>query len=142
MVQKVTEHTITLPKNLDVLLYLPSPDITKDTGLFVAIALQYNISAVGLSPEQVLEKLANIVSQHCAKALKLGINPVSISDLFYLAAFFMGVSMNEILADVCARASMQLSRCLGQPSIDVRSVCSLQEQTGLYDLGELVTAEK
>jgi hypothetical protein len=140
MVKKIPREQIQLSKNLDVLVHLPRSHQLQEERFCVAHALQYNVSATGRSPEEALEKLVNLVSEHCIEAISLGINPISIAAQYYWAAFAMGTRMNDAFADVHARVSMELTRCLDRPNVDVRSISAEQEKRGIFDIEEFVRA--
>lgn len=115
---------IQLPQNLDVLIY--KHNTVSYVAPIVAHALQYNISADGDSAEQALDQLVGLVTRHCRDALERGSNPVCLAEAYYWRGFGLGV---RILENYYAGVDVRTS---------VRSLCELQDQSGIYDVEELV----
>ena len=105
MVEKLPKEQVDLliPKSLDVLLHLPASEEERAKGVCTAIALQYNVSVDGLSPEEAITDLVDLVIHHCSEAREMGIVPIRIADIHYLAAFMMGDPVPELFVKVHAR---------------------------------------
>jgi len=139
MVDRIAKKDVHLPKCLDVLIHLPTSKELKNSGVCLAHALEYNISTMGFSPAEALEKLVNLVIDHCERAIDKGINPIRIADQFYWAAFALGEPMADTYAQVRTRVSKALIKTFGSPEreVEVRDVSNKQEESGKYDLQEL-----
>ncbi|GAF92813.1 unnamed protein product [marine sediment metagenome] len=138
MLEKLPKAKVKLPKHLDVLLHLPEDRMQKGILFCVATALQYNISATGSWPGEALEKVVQLVIDHCNESVERGITPISIAESAYLIAFAIASPLPDSYADVHARVELDLARYLDCPDVWIRSICERQQRTKVYNMKELV----
>jgi hypothetical protein len=127
---------IDTPSHIDILLHLQK-NPQKNEVDFVGIILQYNIAATGPTPEIALEKAVRLASVHFNNNREEGVDVYRKTTLFYSAAFLLGRHLPKMHKQVEAKMSMDLIRYLGSPTIDIRSICDLQQRDNLFDIEQL-----
>jgi hypothetical protein len=135
-IENSSKEDIDAPHHIDILLHLQK-NPKKDDIDFVGIILQYNIAATGPTPEIALEKAVRLASIHFNSNREDGIDVYRKTTLFYSAAFLLGRHLPKMHEDVQAKMSMELVRYLGSPTIDIRSICDLQQRDNLFDIEQL-----
>ncbi len=137
MIENLPKSQIGPPSHIDILLHLQK-ELRQGGMACVGIVLQYNIAATGPTPEIALEKAVRLATIHFDRNREMGIDVYRMSPLYYSAAFILGRPVPKIYEDVQASMSMELVRYLGSPTIDVRSICELQQRDNLFDVEQLV----
>jgi hypothetical protein len=123
-------------KRLDVLVHIPAKKVRNMDPAFFAIALQCNLSALGETPEKAVEKVVRLTIDHLEFCRERKIDPLNLAEPYLLAVFHVGEPMTEAYADVCARLSQHAMRVVQALSPDIRSICRLQDETGVCDVRE------
>ena len=138
-VKKLNKRQIELPHQLDVLVHLPSVGVQGDNVVCMAKALQYNLSAIGESPDEALEKITHLVIETCKDAAQMGINPRCLADPSYLAAFALATPMPDMFAHFDARLTAELMMYLDCTSFTVRTIANMQQKLGVYEMDAFVS---
>ncbi len=113
-------RTNMIPPILDILLSFARIDPPGMKGAIVAHALQFNICAIGQSPEDAVKKLLDMCAQHVSVSQAMDAEVVSMSDRRLLATFFVG---NPI------------GLATGIPAnVRIREVFTLQQANGNQDI--------
>ena len=128
-----------IPKTLEILVHFPSSPELRQKGLYIALALQYNISAYGTSTMNAVEELVPLVAYHCAEALKERIDPVNMASKWNMDAYMLGDPVPDILfADVNVKVTKEVAQRIAPLGLFVHSVCERQQIFGIYDLEKLL----
>jgi len=137
MLEKLDASQINLPNHIDILIHLLKDSEDNNVNCS-GIVLQYNLAAIGPTPEIALEKAVRLATDHYTRCREMGMDPYRMADLPYLAAFVLGRPLPQVYEGVRAHMSLELARYLGSPTIDVRSICDLQQTNNLFDVDLLV----